>query len=134
MSSHASPPGADEPTIGRLIADTTRDFSALIKSEIELAKLELGFSLKAGGIGVAMFAVAGFFSLLAVILVSFALAYAISYIPHINVAVAFLIVFAIYMLIAGILVMIGIRKVKQVRAPARTIAAVKSNTRVLKRG
>ena len=46
----------DEPTIGKLIADTTQDFSHLIRSEIELAKSELRVSVKAGGTGIALFA------------------------------------------------------------------------------
>jgi hypothetical protein len=54
--------------------------------------------------------------------------------PVIGDTVAFLIVFAVYMLIAGILAFIGLKKVKQVRAPEQTIAAVKSNAQVLKRG
>ena len=31
-------PTEDEPTIGQLIADTTRDFSTLVRDEIELAQ------------------------------------------------------------------------------------------------
>ena len=46
----------------------------------------------------------------------------------------FLIVFGIYVLIAAILAFIGVRKVKKVKAPEQTIAAVKSTKQVLKRG
>ena len=52
--SDVTPPhsGVDEdPTIGRLFADTSRDLSALVRNEIELAKTELKFSVRAGGIG-----------------------------------------------------------------------------------
>ena len=45
------PRPADDPTIGRLVADASRDISALVQSEIALAKSELQFSVKAGGIG-----------------------------------------------------------------------------------
>ena len=132
-TTHRSTTGADEPTIGRLIADTTSDLSTLIRSEIELAKTELQFSVKAGGLGVALFAVAGFLAVLGVIMVSCAAAFALSYFDWLNVALGFLIVFAVYILLAGILAFIGLRKVKQVRAPEKTIAAVKSNKQVLKR-
>ena len=124
---------SDEPTIGRLIAETTSDISALIRSEIELAKIELQFSVKAGGIGIALFVVAGVLAVLAVIMVSCAAAFALSYIDFLNVALGFLIVFLAYLLLAAILAFIGLRKVKQVRAPEKTIAAVKSNAQVLKR-
>jgi hypothetical protein len=65
---------------------------------------------------------------------SFAAAYGIDNIDGIDTWLAFLIVFGVYVLIAGILALIGIRKVKKVRAPEQTIAAVKSNKQVLKRG
>ena len=59
---------ADDPTIGRLVADASRDLSALVQSEIRLAKSELKFSVKAGGIGAGLLAVAAFFGLLIVIM------------------------------------------------------------------
>jgi hypothetical protein len=128
------PDTSGEPTIGRLIADTTGDFSSLIRDEIELAKSELKFSVKAGGIGAALFAVAGFLAVLAVIMLSIAFGFALASLPHIGDTVAFLIVFAVYILIAAILALIGLRKLKQIKAPEQTIAAVKSNKQVLKRG
>jgi putative superfamily III holin-X len=127
------PDTSDEPTIGRLIADSTGDISALIRDEIALAKSELSFSAKAGGIGAALFAVAAFFGLLAIIMVSIAFAYALASLPHIGDTVAFLIVFAVYLIIAGVLALVGLRKIKQVRAPEKTIATMKSNAQVLKR-
>ncbi len=123
-----------EPTIGRLVAETTSDVSQLIRSEIELAKTELKFSVKAGGIGAAFFAVAGFLAVLAVVMLSIAFGFALASLPHIGPTVAFLIVFAVYILLAAILALVGIKKVKQVSAPEQTIAAVKSNKQVLKRG
>jgi uncharacterized membrane protein YqjE len=130
----APPPAEEEPTIGRLVAETTKEFSELIRSEIELAKTELRFSVKAGGMGIALFAAAAFLALLAIVMVSFAAAYGIDNIEGIDTWLAFLIVFAAYLLIAGILALIGVRKVKKVRAPEQTIAAVKSNKQILKRG
>ena len=50
----------DDATIGRLVAEASRDLSALIQAEVKLAKSELSFSAKAGGIGTAMFLVAGY--------------------------------------------------------------------------
>jgi hypothetical protein len=66
-------------------------------------------------------------------MVSCAAAFALSYFDWLNVALGFLIVFVVYMILAGILAFVGLRKVKQVRAPEKTIAAVKSNKQVLKR-
>ena len=48
-----------DPTIGRLVTDASRDISSLISKEIQLAKSELKVSVKAGGIGIGLFAAAG---------------------------------------------------------------------------
>jgi hypothetical protein len=90
--------------------------------------------VKAGGIGIALFAAAGFLTLLGIVMASFAAAYGIDNIGGIDTWLAFLIVFGVYVLIAVILALIGVRKVKKVRAPEQTIAAVKSTKQVLKRG
>ncbi len=124
----------DEPTIGRLIVDATSDLSTLIRGEIELAKTELRFSIKAGGVGAAFLAVAAFLAALGVIMLSIALAFLLAKLPFIGLFLGFLIVFLLYAILAGVFALIGMKKVKQVRAPEQTIAAVKSNKQVLKRG
>lgn len=116
---------ADEPTIGRLVADASRDISKLVQSEITLAKSELRVSAKAGGIGAALLAIAGFFGLLIVILVSIAFAYLLT-MTGLHAAWAFLIVAGAYALFAGLLVLIGILKLKKIRAPEKTIKTAKS--------
>jgi CHASE3 domain sensor protein len=125
----------DEPTIGKLVVDAQRDISKLISSEIQLAKSELKVSIKAGGTGVVLFAAAGFLALLAVIMLSVALAYFIHWNGSgLDLHWAFLAVFGFYLLVAGLLVFVGIRKVKQVKAPERTMAQVSQNKEAFKRG
>jgi hypothetical protein len=124
----------DEPTIGKLIVDATSDLSLLIRSEIELAKHELRFSIKAGGLGAALAAVAAFFAVLAVIMLSVSLAFLLAKLPVVGLFLGFLIVFLLYAIVAGILALVAMRKFKQVHAPEQTIAAVKSNRQVLTRG
>ena len=111
-----------DPTIGRLVSDATRDISTLINKEIQLAKSELRISLKNGGTGVGLFAAAGFLAVLAVIMLSVAFAYLIHWNGDgLALQWAFLIVFGAYLLLAALLVWIGVRKVKQVRAPEKAI-------------
>ena len=55
-------PIQDEPTIGRLVSDASRDISSLVQKEIQLAKSELKVSVKNGGTGVGLFAGAVFIS------------------------------------------------------------------------
>ncbi len=126
-------PATDEPTIGKLVGDVSKDLSSLIRSEIALAKTELTFSAKAGGIGLALFAAAGFLVLLAVIMLSVAIAYFIHF-SGIDLAWCFLIVFGGYVLVALVLGLVGLRSVKKVRKPEASIEQLKETKAVLKRG
>jgi hypothetical protein len=110
-----------EPTIGKLVVDASRDVSTLIKHEIELAKSELKVSVKAGGISIALFAAAGFLGLLAIIMLSVAAAYFVAMITDWDLAWCFLTVFGAYLVVAALLGLVGVRKIKQVRPPERAI-------------
>ena len=129
--SHVDDERTTDPTIGRLVADASRDISALVHSEIALAKSEIRFSAKAGGIGAAMFAVAGFLGLLITVLVSIAFAYLLV-MAGFDPAWAFLIVAGAYLLLAGLLMLIGFRLIKKVRAPQKTMATAKEIPAALK--
>ena len=126
-------PSRDDPTIGRLVADASRDISSLVRDEIALAKSELKISVKAGGLGVGLFAAAAFVGVLAIIMLSIAIAYFIHMIG-IPLAFSFLIVFVIYLLIAAVLGFVGLRKVKQVKAPERAIHQAQETKSILRRG
>ena len=126
-------PATDDPTIGKLVGDVSKDVSSLIRSEIALAKTELKFSAKAGGVGIALFAAAGFLLVLAVIMLSVAIAYFINF-TGLDLAWCFLIVFGFYALIAAVLGLIGYRSVRKVRGPEASIEQLKETKAVLKRG
>ena len=123
-----------DPTIGRLVSDASRDLSSLMRNEIRLAKSEIRISIKAGGLGVALLAVAGFFGLMALIMLSVAAAFFIHWNGRgLDLHWAFLIVFGFYLLIAGLLALVGIRKLKKVRAPEKAIAQANETKQILKR-
>lgn len=109
-----------DPTIGRLVTDASRDISSLVRKEIELAKSELKVSAKAGGLGIGLFAAAGFIAVLAIIMLSVAIAYFIHW-AGLGLHWSFLIVFGFYLLVAGLLVLLGVRSVKKVKAPEKAI-------------
>lgn len=123
---------AAEPSIGQLVADASTHLSTLVHSEIELAKLELRSSVKNAGTGAGMFAAA------AVVLV-FSLVYGFQALAEGLAALgldrwlAFLVVFAFQLAVAGLLVFLGVKKVKRVKAPQRTIATTKETVDYLKR-
>jgi hypothetical protein len=118
---HREPVVEEEPTIGKLVADASRDVSTLIQNEIALAKSELRVSAKAGGLSIAMFAGAAFFGIMSLIMLSWAIAYLIHF-SGLDLAWCFGIVFLFYLLLAGLLGLIGLRKIKRVKPPKRAIA------------
>jgi hypothetical protein len=121
----------EEPTIGRLIGDAARDIALLVQAVIKLAKSELRVSAKAGGIGAGMIAVAAFFGLLIIIMLSFSVAYFLV-MAGLHPAWAFLIVAGVYFVLAAILILAGVKLLKKIRAPEKTIAAAKEIPAALK--
>ena len=131
-SKHTLTPIDDEPTLGRLVADASRDISSLLHNEIALAKSELKVSVKNGGAGAGLFAAAAFLGLLGIVMVSIAVALLINF-SGLALAYCFLIVFGGYTAMAGLLAMVGIRKVRKVRPPERAIHQAQETTQILKR-
>jgi hypothetical protein len=120
----------DEP-IGELVAEVSKSLSTLLHSEIELAKLELKISVKNAGVGV------GFFGAALVLLV-FSLTFGfIALAEGIHAMgvwrwLSYLIVFLFFVIVAGLFVFMGVKKVKRVKAPERTIATSKDTVAYLK--
>ena len=124
----------EEPTIGRLVTDASRDISTLISKEIELAKSELKVSVRAGGVGIGLFGAAVFLVLLSIVMLSMAFAYLINWNGDgLALQWAFLIVFGAYVLLAALLVFIGVRSVKKVRGPERAIAQAQETKAAFRR-
>jgi hypothetical protein len=112
---------ASERTLGRIVADATHDISSIIHSEIALAKAEIGADAKKVRLGAGIFAVAGTFAFLALILLPIAAAYglvAAGLAPWL----AFLIVAVLLLVVAAILALVGKRSIGKVKGkPERTI-------------
>jgi len=126
-------PFEGEPTIGRLVTDASRDISSLITQEIQLAKSELKVSVKAGGVGVGLFAAAAFVAVLAIIMLSVAFAYLIHWNGDgLDLQWAFLIVFGVYLIVAALLGFVGYRKFKQVGPPDKAIEQGKEIPKALR--
>ena len=122
-----------DPTIGRLVSDASRDISGLVSKEIALAKSELKVSVRAGGIGIGLFVGAAFFGVLAIIMLSVAIAYFINWNGSgLALHWAFLIVFGLWLLVAAVLALIGKRLVGRVGPPERTIAQGREIPKALK--
>lgn len=122
---------AEDASLGQLVAAASASLSTLLHSEIELAKLELKSSVKNAGVGV------GFFGGALVLLV-FSLTFGLIALAEGITALgldrwlSYLIVFALLLIIVGLLVLMGVRKVKRVKAPGRTISTSKDTVAFLK--
>ena len=121
----------DEPTVGQLVANASKDLSNLVRGEVELAKTELKKTAIAAGTGAGMFAGAAFLVLLVIILLSIAAAFGLTA-AGLHPAIAFLIVSGVYLLIAAVLVFIGRRALRGAKGPERTIETSKESVEALK--
>ena len=120
-----------EQTLGALVVNASRDLSALVRGEIELAKAELRADARNGAAGAGMFGAAGFLALLAVVLLSIAAAYGLVALG-LHPGWAFLIVAGVYLLVGALLVLIGKRTISKVGPPERTIRTSKDTASFLK--
>lgn len=120
----SAPSEAPQPSVGELVSKASEHFSTLIRAEVELAKSEVSGSVKRAGIGGGLIAAAG-----AVLLFSVPFLFVV--IAEVLVAVglwrwlSYLIVWVLFLLIAGVLGLIGYRSLKKVKKPERTLETVK---------
>lgn len=107
--------------VGDVLKSISDDVKLLVRDEVELAKAELIPSAKNAGIGAGLFGAAGYFAICAAGLLYFAAAFGL---VALGLAewLAFLIVGVVLLLLAGVLALVGRARVKQVKAPERTIA------------
>ena len=77
-------------SLGELVATASADISALFRKEVELAKIEIKSEVKNAGKGAGAFGAAGFTGLLAIIFLSIAAAYGLSWLYGDHVGLGFL--------------------------------------------
>jgi membrane protein implicated in regulation of membrane protease activity len=114
----------DEPSVGSLVQSAMSDLSTLVRGEIELAKAEIGTSAKKAGVSVGLFGVAGVMAAFAGVFFFIALA---EFLTWLGLArwISYLIVFALLMLIAGVAALIGLRMLKRIEKPERTLETLR---------
>jgi hypothetical protein len=124
---------AGEPTVGQLVVQAQREFAAVVRGEVELAKAELKDSAAAAGRGAGMFGAAGFLGVVAFVLLSIAAAYGLVA-AGLHPALAFLVVAGVYLLVALVLVLVGRSQLRKISPPERTKASLAETKAVLSRG
>ncbi|MCD0450625.1 phage holin family protein [Actinocorallia sp. API 0066] len=122
----------EEQSLGELVAAATGNVQKLVRSELELAKIELKEDAKKAAIGAVLFAVAALMAGMIVILLSIALAYALVGLGVWHWA-AFTLVAALYLLLAAVLILIGWRRIKKIDGARRTRETLQDGVKMLKR-
>lgn len=116
-----------EPAVApaHLVASIKADLTGLVTDHVDLAKLEMQDSAKQGGIGAGLLAAAVGLVLLGGVLLSFALAYGIATLFGWHTWTGFVIVGVLYLLLAGMLGLLGRTKLQSISPPERTVASIK---------
>ncbi|MEW1721690.1 phage holin family protein [Streptomyces sp. NPDC093109] len=122
--------GNADRSIGQLVAAATAEMSALVHDEIALAKAEVREDVKRGVMGSAAAVIAGVFALFSLPVLSFAAAYGIHNLG-LGLAWSFLIVGVAFLLLAGVLILLALRKFKKVKPPEKSIASAKETAAIL---
>ena len=115
---------ADEASVGSLVQSAMADVSMLIRSEIELAKAEIGSSAKKAGISVGLFGAAGVLAAFAGIFFFITLAEALTALGLFR-WVSYAIVTVFLLLLAGVAALVGKRMLKKIEKPERTIETLR---------
>jgi uncharacterized membrane protein YqjE len=120
-----------ETSVGELIGNISNDLSQLFRQEVELAKVELKEEAAKAGKAAGMLGGAGFAGYLAVVLLSFALVFALGNVMDLGWAA--LIVAVIWGAIGAVLFVNGRKKLKTVDpTPHRTVDTLKEDAKWLK--
>ena len=129
---HAGSAAADDPSVGALVQSAMADVSTLIRSEIELAKAEIGRSAKKAGVSVGLFAAAGVLLAFAGIYLFVTIAEFLTWLglPR---WVSYLIVTVGLLLVAAIAGFIGFRMLKKIDKPERTMESLRELPDVMHR-
>lgn len=131
MVNGTRPSGADQrPTLGALVADITSELSQLVRGEIELAKAEMRESARRGAVGAALIAAAVVLLAMVGVLFTWAAVYGLSE-TGLPLWACFLIVGAVYLLVAVLLSLIGANSLKKAKGPEQAVAEMQRTKEIV---
>lgn len=131
MSEERYPIEQPDKSVGDLVGELSTEFSALISSHVELAKAEIRSDAKDAGMAGGMFGGAGAAALIALLLLSSAAAWGLAEVMEPG--WAFLIVGALWTVIAAVLALTGKRKLDDLNpGPQQTMNELKEDKQWLK--
>jgi len=129
-SVHANPdptqPLEADKSLGELLSRLTKDFSSLVSTQVELAKLEIKEEVGRAGKGAGILTGGAVAAWLAVVLLSFAAAWGLAEVMPTG--FAFLIVGAVWLVVAAVLLLRGRNELKSVNVvPEQTKAELQED-------
>ena len=119
-------------SVGDLVGMASQNISNLIRAEMDLAKMELKADAKKAAISSVMFTIAAVMGGIVVILLSISLAYGLVGLGMWHWA-AFLTVAFVYVLLAGLLMLIAKRLIKKIEGGKRTRKTLKNDLETLRK-
>jgi Na+/melibiose symporter-like transporter len=121
----------DDRSVGQLLGDVTRELQALVRKELELARAETKEELQRAGAAGKRFGVAALAGYLAVVMLSFAAAWALTAIMPTG--WAFLAVGVVLGVVAGAMALQGRRRLREFHpVPQETAETLKEDVQWLK--
>ena len=124
---------AEERTVGQLVAQASQEVSEIVRAEIALAKAELASSAKNGAVAGGLFGAAGYLGFLASILLTIALAYGLTA-AGLAPWLSFLLLAVLFLVLAGVLALIGRSRIGRVGPPKRAIESTRLTLAAVKPG
>ncbi|XRQ07037.1 phage holin family protein [Actinomadura welshii] len=121
----------EDKSVGALVAMASKNVSNLVRAEMDLAKLELKADAKKAAISSVMFTIAAVMGGIVVILLSISLAYGLVGLGIWH-WLAFLIVAFVYVVLAGILMLVAKRFIKKIEGAKRTRKTLKDDLATLR--
>ena len=121
----ATQPKRPERSLGELLGEMSSDLGALLRKEVELAKVETREELSKAGKSAGMFGAAGLAGWLAVLFISLAAAWLLD--QAINTALSFAIVGVVWAVVAVVLMRVGRRKLSEVNPLPETKETLKED-------
>jgi uncharacterized membrane protein YqjE len=127
----ATRPLQPDKSLGELFSQLTSDLGHLFKQEVQLAKTEARDELKQVGKGTGMLAGAGLCAWLALVMLSFMLAWLLD--KGLDRAVSFLLVGLLWVVVAAILAMVGKQHLARAKRPLpETVRTLKEDAEWVK--
>ena len=124
--------GPQEPSIGELVQSAMADMSTLVRAEVELAKAEVSKSAKKAGIGAGAFSAAGVLLAISGIFFFVFVAEIITW-AGLQRWLSYLIVTVALGGAAGMAALVGVRLIKKIEKPERTMESLRELPEVMHR-